>query len=226
MEDNKQTLNPWFSMWTKPRATIQQIVDTDPKHLVLVLAAAFGFNVMLGLGVGLKDDIDLLWPEILFGAAIFGPIYGIFILYIFFGWIVYETGKWINGKASPQNIRAAVAWSYVPVIWMMILWLPKLALLDQETSIAGAMRTIPLLSLFAIIDTAVGIWGLVIFTKCVGQVQGFSAWKALLSMVLGWLVIFICTVAIVLIGVLIGGIGLLVLFLCIIILVAFKINSE
>ena len=40
---NKQTLNPWISMWTKPRSTIQQIVNENPTYLVLVLAAIVGF---------------------------------------------------------------------------------------------------------------------------------------------------------------------------------------
>jgi hypothetical protein len=32
------SLNPWFSMWTRPRATISQIIARDPTHHVLLLA--------------------------------------------------------------------------------------------------------------------------------------------------------------------------------------------
>jgi len=40
---NNEALNPWLSMWTKPRATIQNIVDTNPENFVLILAAISGF---------------------------------------------------------------------------------------------------------------------------------------------------------------------------------------
>ena len=37
------TLNPWFTIWTRPRATMRSILDTDPKHMVMVLAMLAGF---------------------------------------------------------------------------------------------------------------------------------------------------------------------------------------
>ena len=52
-------LNPWVSIWTQPRATIQQIVDSDPEQSVLILAGISGFASTLdsvrdtGLGDGI-----------------------------------------------------------------------------------------------------------------------------------------------------------------------------
>ena len=39
---SEESLRPLLSMWTKPRATIQQIVDDDPEYLVPVLASIGG----------------------------------------------------------------------------------------------------------------------------------------------------------------------------------------
>ena len=73
---NRQTLNPWVSIWTKPRATIQQIVDTDPKHLVLVLVAIAGFAHALDRA-GMSGSGDRFeWPMIILVAAIIGSIMG------------------------------------------------------------------------------------------------------------------------------------------------------
>nr|MBP9871117.1 hypothetical protein [Nitrosomonas sp.] len=38
----QQMLNPWLSIWTRPRATIQQIVDVNPQRYIWVLAAVSG----------------------------------------------------------------------------------------------------------------------------------------------------------------------------------------
>ena len=42
--DTSSTLNPWLSIWTKPRATIQQIIDTNPKRFVLLISAIAGIS--------------------------------------------------------------------------------------------------------------------------------------------------------------------------------------
>ena len=103
-----QVMNPWVSIWTKPRATIQQIVDTNPEHLVLLLAAIGGFSSVLDRAStrSLGDKLD--WPVIFLIAAIVGPIAGIIALYIGSA-LIRWTGSWIGGKASSQTIRAAMA---------------------------------------------------------------------------------------------------------------------
>ena len=82
METSQVTLNPWFSMWTRPRATIQQIVTSDPFHLVLLLSAVSGFLHALDRAsmrdMGDKYDIT----TIIAIAAISGPIGGIMGLYL------------------------------------------------------------------------------------------------------------------------------------------------
>ena len=177
-------MNPWLSIWTKPHATIQQIVDTNPTHLVLLLAAIDGFSTALDRAStkSLGDKLD--WPVILLIAAIVGPIAGIITLYIGSA-LIRWTGSWIGGKASSQSIRAAMAWSTVPEIWALVLWIPALALFGQEmfTSEMPSIQENPALNIaffgIAAVGIAVGIWQFVIYLMCLGQVQGFSAWKAL-----------------------------------------------
>jgi len=183
-------------MWTKPRATIQQIVDTNPEHLVMILAAISGFSQVLSRASMRSMGDELAWPFIFLIAAIAGPIGGIIGLYIASA-LIRWTGSWIGGNASSQNIRAALAWSSVPIIWALILWLPELALFGQElftteTPIIDANPSLVILMLgFAAIELSIGIWTAVVFLKCLGQVQGFSAWKALGNAFLAGIVIVI-----------------------------------
>ena len=193
--DAKQ-LNPWVSMWTRPRATIQQIIDTDAAHLVLVLAAIAGVSQSLDQA-SIRSAGDILGlSAIMIAAAIGGSIGGLISLYIG-GALIRWTGSWIGGQGSQLNLRAAFAWSNVPVIWGMILWVPELALFGKElfTSempVIEASGTLSLLLfLFGVVEITIGIWAFVLFLKCVGQVQGFSAWKALGNLVLAALVIMV-----------------------------------
>jgi hypothetical protein len=68
---NKQTLNPWVSMWTKPRITIHQIVDTNPERLVLVLAAISGFSHVLDRASMKSPGDRFEWPIIIVLAFVF-----------------------------------------------------------------------------------------------------------------------------------------------------------
>lgn len=194
MESNAVALNPWMSIWTRPRATIQYIVNTDPRRGVLLLTATYGFFLLIDRADLSNLGDRLAWPFIALIAAIIGPFAGIAILYIG-GALLRWTGNWMGGRASTQNVRAAMAWSNVPIIWSLALWIPALALFGQElfTTRTPLTDAAPWLTLamtgFGVIQIAAGIWSIVVFLKCLGQVQGFSAWKALGNAILTVLVL-------------------------------------
>jgi len=191
---NSQKLNPWFSMWTRPRATIQQIIDTNPKHLVLVLAAISGFSNTLGRASFKSLGDHLSVPSIFLVAAFFGPIAGIIGLYLW-GFLLRWTGKKLGGTGSAINIRAAIAWATVPLIWALFLWIPELAIFGKElfTSATPHLDTSPMLILlligFGLIEMIIAIWSMVVFVKSLAQVQGFTAWRALGNAILAFLVL-------------------------------------
>jgi hypothetical protein len=192
----EQTLNPWISMWVEPRETIQQIISSNPTRTVLLLAALSGFGSALDKA-SIKSMGDMFELPIIFSiAAIAGPIGGILSLYLG-GALVRWTGTWIGGVASSQNIRAALAWSSVPLIWALLIWIPELALIGDElftseTPRMDASYTLLLAFLgLSLIELVIAIWTLVILLKSLGQVQGFSAWRALGNLLLSVLVILV-----------------------------------
>lgn len=189
-------LNPWFSMWTRPRQTVQQIVDTDPNRMVLVLASLAGISNALDRA-SMKTLGDELQYEIIIAIAIVGgPVVGMIGLYIG-AQLLRWTGKWIGGTASLTNIMAAIAWSNVPIIWALILWIPELYLFGEELFTTETPRLDADLSLalallgFTFVEIAIGIWTVVVFLKCLGQVQGFSAGKALGNALLAVLIVVV-----------------------------------
>ena len=71
----------------------------------------------------------------------------------------------------------------------MILHGNSLFVSGYETQLVGTAATLSIG--FGIIQLAIGIWGLIIMLHALGEVQGFSAWMALLNIVLAGLAIFI-----------------------------------
>ena len=189
------TLNPWFSIWIRPRATIQQIIDSHPTRLVLVLAAVAGFAQFLDRAVMRNLGDRMEWPMIFALAAVAGSVMGIVGLYIG-GALLRWTGGWLGGRASMEQVRAAIAWSSVPLIWALPLWIPELVLFGQDlfTSATPRLDANPPLAValigFGLVELVVGLWAIVVFLKCLGQVQGFSAWRALGNALLAFLIFF------------------------------------
>ena len=120
--------------------------------------------------------------SILLLGILLGPLVGIITLYLggaLFRW----TGSRLGGKATAPEVRAAIAWSSVPTIVALLLYIPELALFGEELftsdmpSITSPALAVALMG-FGIIEIFVAIWALVIFLKCLGEVHRFSAWRA------------------------------------------------
>jgi hypothetical protein len=196
-------LNPWRSIWTRPRATIQQILETQPERYVVLLAAVGGIFQSLDQASFREHGDQLPWPTILTASVVGGPIGGIITLYVF-GFLVAWTGRWLGGVASPLYVRAAIGWYNWPAICIGLLWIPELALFGQEafTSATPRIDADSGLSaarlLISVPKFVLGIWAIIILCMCVGQVQGFSAWRALGNLVLAVLAFFAPLVALIL----------------------------
>ncbi|WP_341501235.1 YIP1 family protein [Gallaecimonas sp. GXIMD4217] len=179
-----------LSLWTQPRATIQRIIDDNPEQHVALLV------LIMGMAAAMPN---LAAPEGgLAGfalALLLAPIIMVISLYLT-GWLYRIVGGWLGGKGEGRQLRAAIAWAYVPQILLNIIWLLLFLVAPQAMS-AGAESLVAepqaMTWLWYGIALVLGLWGLVIHLKMVGQVHGFSAWRALgtalLSVVLVALVI-------------------------------------
>jgi len=178
--------NPWFTLWTKPRASMRAILDADPKRMVVLLAA-------LG-GIGGALDMASLWnlgerfsvPAIILTSLGAGSAIGIVMLYVS-GALLSWTGTWLNGRATPVDARSAVAWSTVPQIWALLLWIPELALFGRGLFVSdisdlfGRPVLLIVYLLFIIIELIIVVWAIIVYIKCLAEAQRFSAWKALVN---------------------------------------------
>jgi len=185
--------SPWLSMWTRPRRTIRQIVESDRRGHVIALAAIPGVWYALDRASveSLGDRLPLL--RILAASTIMGTLWGITLMY-FYALALHASGYWLRGRASTAELRAAIAWPNVITIWALLLWIPEVLIFGDElfTTVPSDGAANPLQALFPALvlleAVAVG-WAVVVFLKCVGEVQGFSVWRALANAFLAGLVL-------------------------------------
>lgn len=191
----KLGINPWLSIWFHPRKTIRAIIEYNKNYRIILLSAIYGFQYMLqsaqyfSLGQGTSLLLLLLF------AIIFAIPAG-YIIFNVMSFFYYWIGKLIKGKGSFKEIRAATIWSSVPMVLTCLIWIilmifhgNSLFVAGYETQLTGGAAALSMTLGF--VQLAIGIWGLVIFLHALGEVQGFSAWMALLNAVLAGIVVFI-----------------------------------
>lgn len=185
----KLSLNPWLTIWTKPRETIRAIVDFNPKYLFFILSWLYGFPTVLQVfqNHSFAPKFSLGW--IVASGVILSPFVGMLGIIIFTALILW-TGRWIGGKGSFINIRAAVTWSNVPnvfnvVIWIILIGVFKSRLFTQNFSegvFVGFELSLVFFSL--LVQIVLAVWGLIIWLKVVAEVQQFSIWKSVLNVLM------------------------------------------
>ncbi len=193
-EPAAEVLNPWVSIWRQPRATIRQIVASDPERYVTAIAAITGASSTLNRASNHNAGDKLDFWQILAIGLLVGPIAGVVGLYLG-AVLVRWTGKWMGGQASTLHLRAAMAWASVPLVVAAVVWLPELLMVGREMFTAETPRldarpglALLMLAMF-VLEAVAGIWAFVLNCKCVGEVQGFSAWKALGNLLLAFLLL-------------------------------------
>jgi hypothetical protein len=190
----QERLSPWVSIFTRTRATMRQILDENPRRLVHVLAMLGGVAEMVGVHIpNLAPFFTPTLGQLVAVKVILGAIGGLLALYLF-GAGVWLTGRMLGGRGTFVDVRAATAWSSVPALWGALLWLPFFVYLgpgalnlDPET-LMGDPAGLALLIPIGFAGAVLFFWRLVIYCKCLGEAQSFSAWhgfgSALIALVL------------------------------------------
>ncbi len=191
-----EPLNPWFSIWVSPRATMRQILADDPRRMVHLLATVAG---AAGAFQGLQMPETVvsavgLYPLVLL-KLILGATVGLIVLYLF-GFLIRLTGSWLGGTGDFVAIRAALAWATVPTIWSALLWLPVLVFLGEEAlnlNIESQIETPGALLLIVpliVIRAIVSIWSIIVLMNCLAEAHAFvSAWQGFGAYVIAVLII-------------------------------------
>ena len=178
------SITSFFTIWTAPRATIRRIVDSDPTRNVIALAAIGPAISMLvsewAEALGNNANLSVLWP---ISVAVYVALSAAFgVISLFIGGAIWRwSGSLLGGVASSIEVRAAIAWSSVPAIAAEIVLLIAVLLgVPMPQATKGTLpHFAPAFYKLMAVQAVLGIWGLVILLKSLGEVHRFSAWRAL-----------------------------------------------
>lgn len=188
------SITPFFSIWTEPRATIRRIVDSDPTRNVLALAAiAPALNSLVGQWSSAMNGTasqSVLWPMFVAVGVAFQAGLGILGLYIS-GAVIRWSGGLLGGTASSVEVRAALAWAQIPaIVTEIVLLLALFAGVPMPKMPPGHFPQIdPAFYKILPVVAVLGVWGFIIDLKCIGEVHRFSAWRAFAAILIPGLVL-------------------------------------
>ena len=183
----KLDINPWFTMFTQPRSTIRKIVDLNPKMGFFYLASIWFLQFFFLFIAYVAFEFPIQYGLALIIAALISPFIGA-ICFFFFGWLLFISGKWLNGKAKQSQTRCAFAWSRIPVVIDLIMWFVLSAFIAE---IVFLKINVGVSFYFTNLIAAItSIWSFVLLVVSIKEIQKFSLLKALISVILSYLFIF------------------------------------
>lgn len=188
-------INPLWSMWVHPRKTIRMVVDKNNRlgfiGLCFLYGLAQGAHFAQAFSLGAYFSLWLVLFIIAIAAIPIGAI-----SFSLGSLVLYWTGKLIRGQGSYHDIRAAVSWSNVTAIFsvilvgLMILSFGEMFFFRQfADSVFQDWRAFLIIG-FLIGELVLAVWKLVIFILALSEVQRFSAWMAILNIILVGVVYF------------------------------------
>jgi hypothetical protein len=187
-------------MWLNPRATIRYVVSENPNQSLWILAAIYGFSSLLNSFQSAALGGHVATWLLLALAIILAPLWG-YAVFSVWGWLVLITGKILKGEGTFKAVRAAYAWSCVPLAVNAFCWFVLIAMMGGQifqSYVDGHLLTqtqITLLFILLIAKMVFVIWAIVLYLNALAEVQRFSVLRAIgnviMAGVIGILAIFI-----------------------------------
>ncbi|WYP26944.1 YIP1 family protein [Alkalihalobacillus sp. FSL W8-0930] len=190
-----EKLNPWLHIWFKPRAVIRQELEKPDREKYFIL-----LSIVIGMLTAFtsydQNSPDLNPVNLTLYVVFGGTAGGLFMLY-FSSWINAVVGRWLGGRGYASDLRVAVVrGSMVPSLLTVFLGFVDFAIRGEEYFysvdlliqsremstlgfITGGMPNA--LIFFQLIAF---VWTVIISLKSYGEAHGFSAWMALLMVII------------------------------------------
>lgn len=197
--------SPLMTIWTRPRATIRRIVNTDVRYHVVWLAVMAGALSRLEARWAQPPGPpgSAAWPLLVVASVIAGAVAGAIGLYLN-GALLKWSGSALGGVATYAEVRAALAWAEVPIIVALSIGILSILMGTGGPLMpfgAGYQDTSVSVSL---LHAILGSWSFILLLIFLGEVHRISATRAFCAILL----IGVAAAVIVLVAALIvGGLG-------------------
>jgi hypothetical protein len=189
---NDKNAIPLLRIWTEPRKTIRRVVEEDAEGTALALAAGGGIVNVLDMYAdrGPGANLGLLLLVILIGTVL-----GVLAMY-FTSAVMRWIGRWFGGQAEAEEIRIVFAWSNVPLLPLLALWVVLLGrygigLLTGGIDGGLGIEDGVLMVIYAVATVVLNVWVSAIFVVGLSEVQKFSVWKAFACVLIPILILLV-----------------------------------
>jgi hypothetical protein len=194
---------PWIAIWMSPREAIKKIVNRDPTSQVIMLGALAGglslTNFFLAIALSpatpaSHSQLNTYLPILALASPFLGAMIGVLMLYIN-AFLIDWSGRALGGVGNAVTVRAAVAWSSVPVICLSAVTLLillgtgtwnalGLSLPDPNAAAEAVAAAKNPFTVARGVDAIISIWSFILMLHGVAVVHRFSVWRALGAAVL------------------------------------------
>ena len=186
--------SPWVAIWSEPRATIRKIVEENPKKSLWILAAIYGFSSLLDSfqSAALGNQVGVV--DIAIIALALTWIWG-YVVFSIWSWVICWTGRLLKGQGDFPKVRAAYAWSCVPLALNGILWIVLILVFGQPLFSNVPMERflssgqVALLFIVLTCKVILAIWALVIYLNALSEVQQYSVLRAIGNVILAGIIV-------------------------------------
>jgi len=171
-----------------PCGVIGRVLSTVPYRATLILAGIIGMVEAGGAMLPEHAGGAIGALLILLAVLVVAPVLGILFVY-FRAALLHIAGRLLKGRASPSELRVALAWSEIPLLMGVVLALLQIAA-ERFAGSAPPYTTDPGLPVvlsragFGLLKAALGIWALSLLMHTVAELQGFSLYRSLANIVL------------------------------------------
>ncbi len=193
--DVRPIINLGAALCFNPRGVIGRVESGVPYGAALILAA----------GVGLMQGSTAVLAEHPAGAAAMlltvlailtiAPALGILFVYVR-GFLLHAAGRLLKGRATPRELRVALAWSEIPLLLGGLIALLQFVMgrLGGAALVRTADPGLPVLlsrAGFGVLQAALGFWALTLLLHTLAEIQGFSLYRAFANIVLAATVVLV-----------------------------------
>lgn len=195
--DDLEDINPWIEIWTRPRQTIDWIIDNNASFITTTILIYLG-GVHFGLthaefnNTGDKKEvIDIFTASILISGL------GGLVTYSIWIWSIDFCSLWFGGKGNFKKTQIAFAWTMVPLIAGIVLKLIGYVLFEEELfksetpDINGSQFFTIALWIYGILEIMLGVWHTVLVVVTVSHVQKLSIIKSIFSILLAFVLLML-----------------------------------
>lgn len=186
---------PLRSIWIRPRETLRsRLADPGrPQLLEYGLACAAGISTVTNLSALLGLGRQIPFTGVLVVLILAGPLLGLAAMY-FDGAALTLIGRLIGGHGSPSQVRLVFAWSNAPRLIDLALWIVLLAayggpLFSSRLRPARLTQLGPVGGLLLVLATGLMAWIYFLWVVGLAEAHQFSAWSALVTLLLARLIV-------------------------------------